>query len=85
MKKLTILGIVVFVGLLFAPAAVIGDPAGPPGGLDVTVLNEQPIPVTGDIGATVTGDVTVTNDSSNPVLENNSIFGNNGIIKDNRV
>jgi len=38
MKRLTILGIIVCVGLLFAPAAVIGAPAGPPGGLDVNVV-----------------------------------------------
>jgi hypothetical protein len=43
MKRLTIFGIVACVGLLFAPAAVIG--AGPPGGLDVNVVN-TPLPVT---------------------------------------
>jgi len=39
MKRLTILGIVACVGLLFAPAAVIGNPAGPPGGLDVNDIS----------------------------------------------
>ena len=46
--------------LLFSPAALIGDPAGPPDGLDVKVVN-IPLPVTGEIDATVTGEVTVTN------------------------
>lgn len=43
MKRLTILGIIACVGLLFAPAAVIGDPAGPPGELDVNVVNEPTV------------------------------------------
>ncbi len=58
MKRLTILGIIACVGLLFAPAAVIG--AGPPGGVDVKVTN-TPLPVTGDLNATVTGSVNVQN------------------------
>ncbi len=43
MKRLSIFGIIACVGLLFAPAAVIG--AGPPGGLDVNIVN-TPLPVT---------------------------------------
>jgi hypothetical protein len=61
MKRLTILGIIACVGLVFAPAAVLADPSGPPGGLDVKVVNQEPIPVAGDIAATVTGDVSVVN------------------------
>lgn len=38
MKRLIILGIIVCVGLLVGSAAVIGKPAGPPGGLDVSVV-----------------------------------------------
>jgi hypothetical protein len=37
MKKLKILWIIACVGLVFAPAAVIGAQPGPPGGLDVSV------------------------------------------------
>jgi hypothetical protein len=60
MKRLTILWIISCVGLLVLPAAAIGAPAGPPGGLDVAVIN-TPLPVTGSVEATVTGDVNVTN------------------------
>lgn len=74
MKRLTILGVVAFVGLIVVPATVIGDPAGPPGGLDVQIVNPLPLPVTGDVNivnphplpvtgnvnATVTGDVNAT-------------------------
>jgi len=77
MKRLTILGIIACVGLVFAPAAVIGGPAGPPGGLDVNVVNPVPLPVTGAVDANVTGDVdvnvvnepgvTVLNDTSKPI------------------
>jgi len=59
-KKLAILGIIVCVGLLVGSAAVIGGPAGPPEGLDVNVVNQDPIPVTGDLNATVSGDVNAT-------------------------
>ena len=52
MKKLTILGIIAFVGLLLAPAAVIGDPAGPPGGLEVNIVG-QPVSVEGNVTATI--------------------------------
>jgi len=61
MKRLTILAIIACLGLLFAPAAVIGDPAGPPSGLDVKIVNPIPLPVTGEVDATVTGNVNVTN------------------------
>jgi hypothetical protein len=44
MRRLTIFGIIAIVGLLFAPVAVIGQ-KGPPGGLDVNVVN-TPLPVT---------------------------------------
>lgn len=43
MKRLKIFGIIACVGVLFAPAAVIG--AGPKAGLEVTVTN-TPLPVT---------------------------------------
>ena len=46
MKRLVILGIIACVGLLFGSAPVIGGPAGPPGGLDVNVVNPIPLPVT---------------------------------------
>jgi len=53
MKRLTILGIIACLGLLFAPAAVLGGPSGPPNGLDVNVVNEP--------------GVTVLNNNTNPV------------------
>jgi len=59
--------------LLFAPAAVIGNPAGPPSGLDVNVVNEDPIPVTGDVNATVTGDVNVANTPDVNVVNTNPV------------
>ena len=58
MKKLTILGIIVCVGLLLVPA--ISGAAGPPGGLDVNIVNPLPVPVTGDVNASVSGDVNIT-------------------------
>ena len=61
MKELTILGITAFAALLFAPAAVISAPAGPPEGLDVNIVNPLPVPVTVDGQATITGDVNVVN------------------------
>lgn len=69
MKRLTILGIIACAGFLFAPTAVLGAPVGPPGGLDVKIVNPIPLPVTGEVdakvtgevNATVTGDVNVTN------------------------
>jgi hypothetical protein len=75
MKRLAILGIIASLSLLFAPASVVGDPGGPPGGMDVNVVNTDPLPVTGDVNATVIGgvdvkntpNVTVTNNSENPV------------------
>ena len=67
MKKLTILAIIACVALLFAPAAVIGNPPGPPGGLEVNVVNPVPLPVTGDVNATVTGDVNVGNTPEGPL------------------
>jgi len=86
MKRLTILGIIACVGLLFAPAAVLG--AGPPGGLEVKVVDPLPLPVTGDVNATVTGevdvtntpDVTVVNDQMSPipVTVQNVSNGNSG-------
>ena len=67
MKRLAIWGIIACVGLLVGSAAVIAAPAGPPDGLDVTVVNPDPI--------SVTGNVNVVNDVSNPV----PIEGNVGI------
>ena len=61
MKRLTILGIIACLGLLVGSAAVIGKPAGPPGGLDVNVVSPDPLPVTGEVDANVTGD------TANPV------------------
>jgi hypothetical protein len=49
MKRLLILGIIVFVGLLFSTTAVIGDPAGPSGGLNVNIVNPLPVPVKGGV------------------------------------
>ena len=65
MKRLTILAIIACLGLLFAPSAVISNPPGPPG-VDVTVLN-TPLPVTGDMTGTISGEVEVTNNEANPV------------------
>jgi hypothetical protein len=61
MKRLMILGIITCVGLLLAPAAFAGDPKGPPGGLGVEIVNPLPVPVTGDVDATVSGDVSIVN------------------------
>ena len=60
MERLRILVIIACLALLCAPAAVFGDPAGPPGGLDVKIVNPLPVPVTGDVNATVSGDVNAT-------------------------
>jgi hypothetical protein len=60
MKRFAILGIIVLVGLVISPAAVIGGPAGPPGGLEVVVINPEPLPVTGTVNANVTGAVDAT-------------------------
>ena len=68
MKRLTILGIIFCAGLFFVPAAVLGDPAGPPGGLDVNVVSPNPLPVSGNVNATVTGDVNVVNEPGVTVL-----------------
>lgn len=64
MKRLTILGIIACAGLLVGSASVIGGPAGPPGGLEVNVINPVPLPVTvsGDVTGTISGEVEVTND-----------------------
>ena len=67
MKRLMILGIIACVALLVGSASVIGGPAGPPGGLDVNVVNPVPLPVTGDVNATVTGDVNVGNTPEDPL------------------
>lgn len=47
MKRLTFLVVIAAVGFLFTPDPVIGDPAGPPNGLNVNVVNpvENPVPV----------------------------------------
>jgi hypothetical protein len=39
------------------------NPAGPPGGLEVKVINDdtEPVPVTGEVTATISGDVKVVN------------------------
>lgn len=42
MKRLVILGIIACVGLLAGSTALIGGPAGPPGGLNVKVLHPLP-------------------------------------------
>lgn len=66
--KEQILVIVAGLSLLFAPAVVLGAPAGPPGGLEVKVTN-TPLPVAGEITVEVTNspDVRILNDESNPV------------------
>ena len=61
MKRLMILGIVACVGLLFASAAIAKNPKGPPSGLGVEIVNPLPVPVTGDLNATVSGDVNIAN------------------------
>ena len=53
MKKLAFFGIISFVGLLLASGSVIADPAGPPGGLDVNIINPLPVPVEGNVTATI--------------------------------
>lgn len=75
MKRLTILAIIACIGLLFAPSAVISNAAGPPGGLEVKVLN-TPLPVTGDVTGTISGEVEVTNDETNPlpvIIQNENV------------
>jgi hypothetical protein len=75
MKRLNILAVIACVGLLFAHAAVFG--AGPEGGINVNVIN-TPLPVTGDVNATVSGavtanvsgDVNVTNDELEVFITN---------------
>ena len=57
MKKLIILCVVAFVGLIVAPAGQ----AGPPGGKNVNIVNPLPLPITGELSATVKGDVNVVN------------------------
>ena len=68
MKRLKILGIVVFLGLIISS---IGQ-ADPPGGKDVNIVNPLPLPVTGEITSTVTGDVNITNTDPIPVNVENS-------------
>lgn len=58
MKRATVLSIVCIHALVL-PTMAIGDPAGPPGGLDVRILN-TPLPVVGEVEATVTGEVEAT-------------------------
>ena len=66
MKKSIFLGIIAIIFMLFLPANAICDPAGPPGGMDVKIVN-QPVEVTGDVNANVRGDVNVVNNNDNPV------------------
>lgn len=66
MKKLTILCIQACAVLFLITASVnAGQPQGIQG--NVTIVNPLPVPVTGDVNATVSGDVNVVNDSNNPV------------------
>ena len=67
MKRLTISGVLACVVLLFVPTAGIGGPAGPPGGLDVNVVN-TPLQITGD----VSGDINISNTDPIPVDVRNS-------------
>jgi hypothetical protein len=69
MKRLAILGVVVFLVLLFAPNGAIGGPTGPPEGLDVKIVNPLPLPVTGDVNAVQAGEwkVNINNSSTDPV------------------
>lgn len=73
MKRLALLLIIVCLGLLVGSAAVIGGPAGPPGGIDVNVVSPDPLPVTGEISATVTGDVNVSNTPLPVTISNQEI------------
>ena len=64
MKRARVL-LIVCISTFVLPTMAIGDPAGPPGGLDVRIVN-TPVPVAGEVEATVTGEVdaTVTGDVS---------------------
>lgn len=57
MKRITILSLVFFAGLVAAYSAQ----ADPPGGKDVNIVNPLPLPIKGEITSTVTGDVNVVN------------------------
>jgi hypothetical protein len=63
MNRFVILEVIAFTVLLTAPAVVIGGPAGPPEGLDVKIINPLPVPVEGNVTATIpeTIDVNVVN------------------------
>jgi hypothetical protein len=69
MKKIMFSGTLLVIAVLVSLNLVYGQPAGPPGGLDVKVVNDstEPVPVTGEVTATVSGDVKVTNDEANAV------------------
>jgi len=56
-----LLAVVIVLGLVLSPSLVTA--AGPPAGLDVTVVNSpsSPVPVTINGTSTVTGNVTITN------------------------
>ena len=65
MKRLALLTILVFAIVLAGPAMIMSGPPGPvqnrpPDGWNVNI-NNQPVEVTGDVNATVTGEVNVAN------------------------
>ena len=57
MKRLLILCFAAFIGLTVVPTGQ----ADPPGGKDVNIVNSIPLPIKGEISATVQGDVNVVN------------------------
>lgn len=63
MKRLTILGIIACVVMLVVPASVLAkQPSGIAGNVTVVNPSSNPVPVEGDVNATVTGDVNVANE-----------------------
>jgi hypothetical protein len=61
MRNLSILAVAMYGGMILAPTAVLGSPAGPPGGIDVNIASPVPVPVTVDGQTSITGDVNVIN------------------------
>ena len=69
MKRLATLGIIACVALVVGSTAVIGAPPGPSEGIGVNVIGPDPLPISGNVDATVTNtpDVNVVNTSPVPV------------------
>ena len=60
MKKVMILGIIASLALLLSPVTAFSNPAGPPGGMDVKIV-DQPVEVKGKVDAVISGEVDVIN------------------------